>query len=41
MTADVHDGHLWIGGVDTVALAAEAGTAVYVMDEATIRHQLS
>ncbi|MDZ4064914.1 MAG: diaminopimelate decarboxylase, partial [Coriobacteriia bacterium] len=40
MTAEVRDGHLWIGGVDTVALAAEAETAVYVMDEATIRHQL-
>ena len=40
MTAEVKDGHLWIGGVDTVALAAAAGTAVYVMDEATIRHQL-
>src|SRR5512133_3070015 len=41
MTAEVKDGHLWIGGVDTVALAQEAGTAIYVMDEATIRHQLS
>ncbi|MCL4079282.1 diaminopimelate decarboxylase [Coriobacteriia bacterium Es71-Z0120] len=40
MTAEVRDGHLWIGGVDTVALAREAGTALYVMDEATIRHQL-
>ena len=41
MTAEVRDGHLWIGGVDTVDLAHEAGTALYVMDEATIRHQLS
>ncbi len=41
MTAEVRDGHLWIGGVDTVALAREAGTALYVMDEATIRHQLA
>ena len=41
MTFDVKDGHLWIGGVDMVALAREAGTALYVMDEATIRHQLS
>jgi len=41
MTAEVRDGRLWIGGVDTVALAHEAGTALYVMDEATIRHQLS
>lgn len=40
MTAEVKDGHLWIGGLDTVKLAAEVGTAVYVMDEATIRHQL-
>jgi diaminopimelate decarboxylase len=40
MTAEVRDGHLWIGGVDTVALAREAGTALYVMDEATIRQQL-
>ncbi|MFU8890317.1 MAG: diaminopimelate decarboxylase [Anaerosomatales bacterium] len=41
MTAEVRDGHLWIGGVDMVDLAREAGTALYVMDEATIRHQLS
>jgi diaminopimelate decarboxylase len=41
MTAEVRDGHLWVGGVDTVELAREAGTAVYVMDEVTIRHQLS
>lgn len=40
MTAEVKDGHLWIGGVDTVELADQAGTAVYVMDEATVRHQL-
>jgi diaminopimelate decarboxylase len=41
MTFEVKDGHLWIGGVDMVTLAREAGTALYVMDEATIRHQLS
>jgi len=41
LTAEVKDGHLWIGGVDTVELAREAGTALYVMDEATIRRQLS
>lgn len=41
MTAEVKDGHLWVGGVDLVALAAGAGTALYVMDEASIRHQLS
>ncbi len=40
MTAEVRDGHLWIGGVDVVELAREAGTALYVMDEATIRHRL-
>ncbi len=41
MTAELKDGHLWIGGVDMVELAREAGTALYVMDEATIRHQLA
>lgn len=41
MTFEVKDGHLWIGGVDTVKLAQEAGTALYVMDEATIRTQLA
>jgi len=41
MTFEVRSGHLWIGGVDMVTLAREAGTALYVMDEATIRHQLS
>ncbi len=40
MTAEVKDGTLWIGGVDAVELAREAGTALYVMDESTIRHQL-
>ncbi|MCE5191922.1 MAG: diaminopimelate decarboxylase [Actinomycetia bacterium] len=40
MTAEVRDGHLFIGGVDMVTLAREQGTALYVMDEATIRHQL-
>ena len=40
MTAEIRDNHLWIGGVDMVELAREAGTALYVMDEATIRHQL-
>ena len=41
MTFEVRDGHLWIGGVDMVKLAHEAGTAVYVMDEITVRHQLA
>jgi diaminopimelate decarboxylase len=40
MTAEIHDGHLWVGGVDMVELAREAGTALYVMDEEQIRHQL-
>ena len=40
MTAEVRDGHLSIGGVDMVTLAREAGTALYVMDEEHIRHQL-
>jgi diaminopimelate decarboxylase len=39
-TAQVRDGHLCIGGIDMVSLAHEAGTALYVMDEATIRSQL-
>ncbi len=41
MTAEVCDGRLCIGGVDMTELAREAGTALYVMDEATIRHRLS
>ena len=40
-SAEVRAGHLWIGGVDMVALAREAGTALYVMDEETIRTQLA
>lgn len=31
------DGHLTIGGVDTVELAKEFGTPLYVMDEETVR----
>ena len=31
------DGHLYLGGLDTVALAAEFGTPLYVYDEATLR----
>jgi diaminopimelate decarboxylase len=30
-------GHLWIGGCDTVALAREYGTPLYLLDEATVR----
>lgn len=33
----VEQGHLYIGGVDTVALAAEYGTPLYVFDEQVIR----
>jgi diaminopimelate decarboxylase len=41
LTAEVHDGHLHIGGVDMVELARTQGTALYVMDERHIRMQLS
>jgi diaminopimelate decarboxylase len=40
MSAEVRDGHLFVGGVDMVRLAHEQGTALYVMDEDHIRHQL-
>jgi diaminopimelate decarboxylase len=40
LTAEIRNGHVWVGGVDMVALAQEAGTALYVMDEAQIRGQL-
>ena len=40
MTSEIRDGHLWVGGVDLVGLANDQGTALYVMDEAHIRHQL-
>jgi diaminopimelate decarboxylase len=40
MTAEILDGHLWVGGVDMVELARSQGTALYVMDEAQIRNQL-
>lgn len=33
----VKDGHLYIGGADTVALAREYGTPLYVFDEQAIR----
>ena len=41
MTAEVKDGHLFVGGVDMVELAHEQGTALYVMDEADLRHRMS
>jgi diaminopimelate decarboxylase len=40
LTAEIRDGRLWVGGVDMVELARTQGTALYVMDEAQIRHQL-
>ena len=39
-TAEVHDGHLFIGGVDMVDLAREQGTALYVFDEADLRDRM-
>jgi diaminopimelate decarboxylase len=39
-TAAVRHGRLFIGGCDTVALAAEHGTPLYVFDEATLRGAL-
>jgi len=39
-TAEVRNGHLFVGGVDMVELAHSAGTALYVMDEDTIATQL-
>ena len=40
LTAEVRDNHLFIGGVDMVELAHEQGTALYVFDEADIRHRM-
>ena len=40
-TAEVHDDHLFIGGVDMVDLAREQGTALYVFDEADLRDRMS
>lgn len=39
-TAEVHDDHLFVGGVDMVELAREQGTALYVMDEADMRGRM-
>ena len=39
-TAEVRDGHLFVGGVDLVDLAHELGTALYVFDEAHLRHRM-
>ena len=35
------DGHLVVGGCDTVALAAEFGTPLYVLDEAAFRRNMN
>ncbi len=39
-TAEVRDGHLFIGGVDMAELAREEGTALYVFDEADLRWRM-
>ena len=39
-TAEVRDGHLFIGGVDMVELAHDQGTALYVFDEADLRSRM-
>ncbi|MEE8732492.1 MAG: diaminopimelate decarboxylase [Eggerthellaceae bacterium] len=39
-TAQVKDGHLFIGGVDMVELAHEQGTALYVFDEEDLRSRM-
>ena len=39
-TAEVRDGHLFIGGVDMVELAHQQGTALYVFDEADLRDRM-
>jgi len=38
-TAQFRDGHLFVGGCDTVELAHEFGTPLYVFDEATLRNR--
>ena len=39
-TAEVRDGHLFIGGVDMVELARTEGTALYVFDEEDLRFRM-
>ncbi|MCL2825867.1 MAG: diaminopimelate decarboxylase [Eggerthellaceae bacterium] len=39
-TAEVKGGHLFIGGVDMVALAREQGTALYVFDEEDLHFRM-
>lgn len=40
LTAEIREGRLVVGGVDMSELARTQGTALYVMDEEHIRHQL-
>ena len=40
-TAEVRDGHLFIGGVDMVDLAHKQGTALYVYDEEDLTDRMS
>ncbi|WP_165043337.1 diaminopimelate decarboxylase [Adlercreutzia sp. ZJ138] len=40
LTAEVRDGHLFVGGVDMVELARTEGTALYVMDETDMRSRM-
>lgn len=39
-SAEVREGHLFVGGVDMVELAKREGTALYVYDEMDIRHRM-
>lgn len=39
-TAEVRDGRLFVGGVDLTELARTEGTALYVFDEAHLRHRM-
>ncbi|HUX98195.1 MAG TPA: diaminopimelate decarboxylase [Candidatus Deferrimicrobium sp.] len=38
---EVKDGHLWIGGCDTVQLVANYGTPIYIVNEKTIRQRFT
>ena len=40
LTAEVKDDRLYVGGVDMVELARKEGTALYVFDEADLRHRM-
>jgi diaminopimelate decarboxylase len=41
LTAQINKSHLTIGGCDTVSLAEEFGTPLYIFDEATLRGKCS